>query len=182
MNKPGLKNKKGFTLWFTGLPSSGKSTLANAVADELKKQGLLVESLDGDLFRQTISKDLGFSREDIQKNDERVAFISHLLTKNGVVVVASFASPYRQDREKARKQIGNFVEVYVKCPLEECIKRDPRGNYKKALTGEIPNFIGVSQPYEEPENSEIVVETNKENLTQCLNKIIDTLKKMEYLN
>ncbi|PIS17283.1 MAG: adenylyl-sulfate kinase [Candidatus Nealsonbacteria bacterium CG09_land_8_20_14_0_10_42_14] len=177
-----MKNKKGFTLWFTGLPSSGKSTLADAVADELKKQGVLAERLDGDLFRQTISKDLGFSPEDIQKNNERVAFVAQLLTKNGVAVVASFASPYRQDREKAREQIKDFVEVYVKCPLTECIKRDSRGNYKKALAGEIPNFIGISQSYETPVNPEIVVETDKESVAESTEKIIAALKKLDYLS
>ena len=168
MNELNVKTKKGFTLWFTGLPNSGKSTLAEAVADELKKQGLQTERLDKDLFRQTISKDLGSSPEDIQKNNGRVAFIAHFLTKNGIIIITFFASPYLKNREKAREQINNFVEVYVKCPLEECIKRDTRGNYKKALAGEISNFIGISQPYEEPKNSEIVVETNKENITQCL--------------
>ncbi|MFH1575617.1 MAG: adenylyl-sulfate kinase [Candidatus Nealsonbacteria bacterium] len=176
------KYNQGFTLWFTGLPSSGKSTLANAVAEALKKRGIPVEKIDGDLFRQTISKDLGFTPEDIQKNDARAVFVSQLLTRNGIATLTSFVSPYRKDREKAREKIGNFIEVYVKCPLEECIKRDPKGNYKKALDGEIPNFIGLSSPYEEPENPDIVVETDKESIIQCTQKIISALKTFGYLN
>lgn len=176
------KHNRGFTLWFTGLPSSGKSTLADAVAEELKKKGIPVERLDGDLFRQTISKDLGFSPKDIQINIERVSFIAGLLTKNGVAVLVSFVSPFREGREKARKEIGNFVEAYIKCPLEECIKKDPKGNYKKALAGEIKNFIGLDIPYEEPQNPEITVETNKEDIKKSSEKVIAALKKLSYLN
>jgi len=175
-------NTKGFTLWFTGLPSSGKSTLADEVARELEKRGKNTERLDGDLFRQTISKDLGFNPEDIKTNLERVSFVAHLLTKNGVAVLVSFVSPYRESRQKARKEIGNFIEVYVKCPIEECIKRDPKQNYKKALAGEIANFIGLTLPYEEPENPEITIETNKEDLKKSSEKVIAFLEKQGYLN
>lgn len=175
------KLHQGFTLWFTGLPSSGKSTLADEVALELKKRGLLVERLDGDLFRKTISKDLGFSPQDIATNIERAAFVAHLLTKNGVAVLTSFVSPFGEGREKARKEIGNFVEVYVKCPLEECIKKDPKGNYKKALAGEIKNFIGLDITYQEPQDPEIIVETNKEDLKTSSAKVIAGLEKLGYL-
>jgi len=173
--------KKGFTLWFTGLPSSGKSTIADAVAQELKKSNLQVERLDGDAFRKTFSSDLSFSAEDIKKNNERVISVSKSLTEKGMAVLVSLISPYRQSRENARKEIGDFVEVYVKCPLEECKKRDPKGNYKKALAGEIPNFIGISSPYEEPESPEVIIETDKEDVAQCAQKIIATLKKLGYL-
>lgn len=178
-----IKNTaKGFTLWFTGLPSSGKSTLADAVAKELKeKYNLPIERLDGDEIRQTICKDLGFSSEDRQKNIERITFMAKLLTKHGIGVVASFVSPNRQVRNRARGIIGNFVEIYTKCPVEKCIERDPKGNYKKALSGELVQFTGVSDSYEEPENPEITVETDKEDVNQCAQKIITSLKKLGYL-
>jgi len=173
---------KGFTLWFTGLPSSGKSALADAVFRELGKYGLPVERLDGDIFRKNFSWDLGFSAEDIKKNISRAVFISKLLTKNGVAVLASFVSPFQESRTLAREEIGNFIEVYTKCPLEECIKRDPKGNYKKALAGEIPNFIGIAMPYETPLNPEIIIETDKESIEQSCQKIIKYLKELGYLN
>ena len=173
---------RGFTLWFTGLPSSGKSTLADEVAKELKeKYNLAVERLDGDAVRQTICKDLGFSAEDRKINIERVTYVAKLLTKHGVVVITSFVSPQKEVRNWSRQQIGNFVEVYTKCPLEECLKRDPRGNYKKALAGEIAQFTGISDPYEEPDNPEIIVETDKEDIQQCTQKIIASLKKIGHL-
>jgi len=173
--------KQGFAVWFTGLPSSGKSTLADAVGVELVKRGKRVERLDGDVFRRTVSKDLGFSPEDIKTNDERAVSVVAASAQSGAVVLASFVSPFRESREHARKQIGNFIEVHVKCPLEECIKRDPKGNYKKALAGEIPNFIGLGVPYEEPQNPEIVVETNKEEVFQSSQKVITALEKLGYL-
>jgi adenylyl-sulfate kinase len=176
-------SQKGFTLWFTGLPASGKTTIANAVAQELeRKYALPVERLDGDILRQTICKDLGFSAEDRQKNIERVTYIAKLLTKNRVAVLTSFISPNREVRNWAREAIGNFVEVYTKCPIEECIRRDPKGQYKKALTGQIAQFTGISDPYEEPENPEIIVETDKENVKQCVKRIIKSLKKLGYLD
>lgn len=177
-----LALKKGAVLWFTGLPSSGKSTLAEAVAQEFKKSGLPVERLDGDVVRETISRDLGFSAEDRQKNIERVTFIAKILARNGIMVLTSFISPQRKVREWARKEIGNFIEIYTKCPVEECIKRDSKGNYRKALAGEILNFTGVSDPYEEPESPEIVVETDKESVERCVEKIIKFLKKLGYLD
>lgn len=172
----------GFTLWFTGLSGAGKSTLADAVARELEKYSIPVEKLDGDIVRQTICKDLGFSAEDRQKNIERVTQVAKILTKNRAAVLASFISPYKQIREQARKEIGNdFIEVHVKCPLGVCIERDPKGLYKKALAGEIKNFTGISDPYEEPESPEITVETHKENVDQCTKKIIRFLKDKRYL-
>ncbi len=173
--------KQGFVLWFTGLPSSGKSTLADAVAAELLGRGKKVERLDGDVFRQTVSKDLGFSPEDIRRNDERAVAAAFISAQSGAAVLASFVSPFRESRRVARSKISNFVEVYVKCPLEECIRRDPKGNYQKALAGEITNFIGLTVPYEEPENPEIIVETNKEDIVESSQKIIAALEKTGYL-
>ena len=140
-----------------------------------------VERLDGDVVRRTLSRDLGFSREDREENIRRVAFVAKLLTRNGVAVLTSFVSPYRKMREEARKEIGDFVEVYVKCPLEVCMQRDVKGMYKKALVGEIKNFTGISDPYEEPLNPEIVVETDKEGVEACVNKILRKLEELGYL-
>lgn len=178
-----ITSGQGFTLWFTGLPASGKTTLADALAQQLSgRYGLRVERLDGDIVRQTLCRDLGFSAEDRQKNIERITYIARLLTKNQVVVITSFVSPQKEIRNWARRQIRDFVEVYVKCPVEECIRRDPKGLYRKALSGEIAQFTGISDPYEEPDHPEIVVETDKENVEECVKKIINVLKKMGYLN
>jgi adenylylsulfate kinase len=172
--------KKGFTVWFTGLPSSGKSTLADAVAEKLKAKGMKVERLDGDIIRRHLWKELGFSKEDRDENIRRVTYLASMLTRNGVAVLTSFVSPYREIREEARGKIGKFVEVYVKCPLEVCIQRDTRGMYKRALAGEIEDFTGISHPYEEPLNAEVVVETDKETIGESVNKILERLKELGY--
>jgi len=173
----------GFTLWFTGLSGSGKSTLADTVAIELEKYGLPIEKLDGDVVRKTICRDLGFSAEDRQKNIERVTEVAKLLAKNRAAVLTSFISPYRHIRDTARKEIGeHFIEVFVKCPLDVCIQRDVKGLYKKALAGEIQNFTGISDPYEEPENPEIVIETDKETVGKSTRKIIHHLRKNGYIS
>lgn len=182
--KFGIENipNKGFTLWFTGLSGAGKTTLADAVAAELEKYGLPVEKLDGDIVRKTICRDLGFSAEDRQKNIERVTEVAKLLAKNRAAVLTSFISPYRHIRDTARKEIGeHFIEIFVKCPLETCIQRDVKGLYKKAIAGEIQNFTGISDPYEEPENPEIVIETHKESMEQCTQKIMHYLRENKYL-
>jgi adenylylsulfate kinase len=173
--------KKGFTLWFTGLPSSGKSAVADRVAEILKEKGLKVERLDGDIVRKSLTGDLGFSKEDRDENIRRVTFVAKLLTRNGVAVLTSFISPYREIRAESRKEIGNFIEVYVKCPLEVCIERDVRGMYKKALKGEIKEFTGVSDPYEEPLNPEILLETDKETLEESAARVIQKLNDLGYL-
>ncbi len=173
--------QQGFTLWLTGLPCSGKTVIADLVATELKKRGLKVERLDGDIVRKSLTKDLGFSKEDRYKNIERVTFVAKLLTRNGVIVIASFVSPYNEVREMSRREIGNFVLVYVKCSLEECIKRDSKGMYKKAIAGEISNFTGISDPFEEPINPEIIVETDKESPNESKNNVIRKLEKLGYL-
>jgi len=171
----------GFTLWFTGLSGSGKTTLAKMVEAELRSRGMKVERLDGDIVRQSLSRDLGFTKEDRDKNIERVTFVAKLLTRNDVVVITSFISPYREKRAEARREIGRFVEVYCKCPLEVLIERDVKGLYSKALRGEIENFTGVSDPYEEPENPEIVVETDKETPEESFRKIIAWLEGHGYI-
>jgi adenylyl-sulfate kinase len=171
----------GFTLWFTGLPCSGKTTIAEVVEKELRDRGLNVESLDGDEVRQHLSKDLGFSKEDRDTHISRMGFIAKLLSRNGVATLGAFVSPYREVREHIRGEIDNFVEVYVKCPVEICIERDVKGMYKKALAGEIQNFTGVSDPYEEPLDPEIIVETDKETLAESVEKVLRKLEEMEYI-
>ncbi len=143
-----MNEQKGFTAWFTGLPCCGKTTIADKVAEILKQKGYKVERLDGDIIRQDLTNDLGFSKEDRDENIRRVTFVAKLLTRNGVAVLTTFVSPYKEMRNNARKEIGNFVEIYVKCPLELCMKRDVKGMYKKALEGKIKNFTGVDDPYE----------------------------------
>ncbi len=172
---------KGFTLWFTGLPCSGKTVLADAVAEELKAKGMKVERLDGDIVRKSLTKDLGFTEEDRNMNIERVTFVAKLLSRNGVVVLASFVSPYNKIRAYSRKEIGNYVLVYVKCSLEECENRDVKGMYAKARAGEIKDFTGIDHPFEEPNEVEIVVETDKQTVNQSKEIVLKTLNKMGYL-
>ncbi|HKY71400.1 MAG TPA: adenylyl-sulfate kinase [Nitrospira sp.] len=174
---------KGFTLWFTGLSGSGKTTLAHSVAKVLRERGMKrLEILDGDVIRTHLSKGLGFSREDRDTNIHRIAYVCELLTRNDVVAIAAAISPYKESRDYARKNISNFVEVFVKCPLEILVQRDPKGLYRKALNGEIEHFTGVSDPYEEPENPEIIVETDKENVDASTQRIISRLEAIGYLN
>jgi adenylylsulfate kinase len=172
---------KGATIWFTGLPCSGKTTLALKLSAELKKRGMNCEDLDGDITRKYLSKGLGFSKEDRDENIRRVGFVCSLLTKHGAMTTAAFVSPYRSIRAEIRKMIGNFVEVYVKCSVEKCIERDVKGMYKKAIAGEIKNFTGVSDPFEEPEKPELVVETDKESQEESLKKILAKLEELGYL-
>jgi adenylyl-sulfate kinase len=172
---------RGFTVWFTGLSGSGKTALALKLEEVLRGRGLKVERLDGDIVRKSLTRDLGFSKEDRNMNIERVTFVAKLLTRNGVAVLSSFISPYRARRAKSRAEIGNFVEVYCKCSLDALIERDVKGLYKKALAGEIQNFTGVSDPYEEPENPEVVVETDKETVEESLVKIVHKLEELGYV-
>ncbi|KKM93973.1 hypothetical protein LCGC14_1203010 [marine sediment metagenome] len=172
---------KGFTLWFTGLPCSGKTVLADAVAKELRNQGMKVERLDGDIVRKSLTRDLGFSEEDRNMNIERVTFVSKLLTRNGVAVLASFVSPYNKIRDYSRKEIGNYILVYVKCSLEECENRDIKGMYAKARAGEIKDFTGIDHPFEEPDITDIIVETDKQTVEESKNIILQALKEMDYL-
>lgn len=176
------KGDMGFVVWFTGLPASGKSTVAKLLVRYLKGPGFKVEYLDGDLVRPWLSPEAGFSREDRVRHLRRVAFVCHLLARNGVVVVASFVSPYRDVREEARRIINSFVEVYVKCPLEVCMERDPKGLYKRALAGEIEHMTGIDDPYEEPLNPEVVVDTSTMSPEECLNVVVDRLKELRYID
>jgi len=176
-----FEDNPGFTVWFTGLPSSGKTTVAKLVEKELRARGLRVERLDGDIVRQNLSKDLGFTKEDRDKNIERVTFVAKLLTRNGVAVLTSFISPYREKRDQARREIGRFVEVYARCPVEVCMRRDPKGLYNKALAGEIENFTGISDPYEEPLNPEVVIETDKETPEDSAAKVLVRLEVLGYI-
>jgi len=161
-----------FTLWFTGLSGSGKTTLANGVKDRLYRLGVKeVELLDGDVIRTNLSKELGFSKEDRDTNILRIGWVCQLLNKHGINVIVAAISPYGQTRRKTRRMIDNFVEIYVKCPIDILIKRDTKGLYQKALNGEIKNFTGISDPYEEPIKPEIIVETDKLSIKESLVKI-----------
>ena len=172
---------RGFTLWFTGLSGAGKSTLANQVRDVLLERGMKVEVLDGDVVRQNLSKGLGFSKEDRDTNIRRIGFVCHLLTRNDVVAIAAAISPYQSIRDDNRALIGRFVEVYCKCDIETLKERDPKGLYEKALRGELPNFTGVSDPYEAPTDPEVVVDTAAEDEAASLDKILQKLAEMGYV-
>lgn len=164
--------RDGFTLWLTGLSGAGKTTLGRMVSSEFSARGLRVEFLDGDLVREGLCRDLGFSPEDRMKNIERVCFVAGLLNRHGVVVVASFIAPYKRMRDHCRKELSRYVEVYVKCPLDVLVERDVKGLYKKAFNGQIEGFSGVSDPYEEPDNPDIVVQTDREAVEESFNKIV----------
>jgi sulfate adenylyltransferase len=175
-----LNGHKGATLWFTGLSGSGKSTLANAVAGELHKAGIRTYVLDGDNIRQGLNSNLGFSPDDRKENIRRIGEVAKLFTDAGVVNTTAFISPYIEDREIAanlQKATGTFFEVYVKADLDICEERDPKGLYKKARAGEIPNFTGISAPYEEPKEAALVVDTGKQSLEDCVKAVLDVLKK-----
>src|SRR5579864_8065566 len=161
-------SNKGFTIWFTGLSGAGKSTLSEAIEKRLNARGRNVEILDGDVVRTHLSKGLGFSREDRDTNIKRIAFVCSLLTRNGVICISAAISPYRETRAWARQEIGNFVEVYVKCPIDVCRERDVKGLYKLADEGKLKNFTGVDDPYEKPEDPEQVIETDKETVEESV--------------
>jgi adenylyl-sulfate kinase len=165
----------GFTIWFTGLSGAGKSTLAEALEQHLRSQGRNVEVLDGDVVRTHLSKGLGFSREDRDTNIKRIAFVCKLLTRNGVATISAAIAPYREAREWARAEIENFLEIYVKCPLEVCRQRDVKGLYKLVDEGKLKNFTGIDDPYEEPEHPDLVVETDKETLEESVTRILQVL-------
>jgi adenylyl-sulfate kinase len=176
-----MKNQRGFTAWFTGLPCSGKTTIADIVAERIRSKGYKVERLDGDIVRKGLTSDLGFSKEDRDENIKRVTFVAKLLSRNGVAVLATFVSPYKARRKKTREEIKNFIEIYTRTPLETCIKRDVKGMYKKALEGEISNFTGIDDPYEEPENPELILDTDKETIAESVEKVLTKLIELEYI-
>ena len=169
---------KGSTVWFTGLPCSGKTTVAEKALEILRAQGRPVEMLDGDELRKHFSAGVGFTKEDRANHLKRVAYLCHLLTKHGVLVLATFVSPYRENRDYARQLIGNehFMEVYADAPLEECIKRDVKGMYKKALAGEIKQFTGVDDPYEAPLKAELTLHTATEKLDESVERLFADLR------
>lgn len=173
--------QQGITIWFTGLSGSGKTTIALEVERKLKERGRRVERLDGDLVREYLTRDLGFSREDRDENIRRVSFVASLLTRNGVIVLCSFISPYRKARREARELIGYFAEVYVNAPLAVCEERDVKGLYKKARAGEIPEFTGVSDPYEQPEAPELELRTDQLKVEECAEAVISYLHEQDYL-
>jgi len=177
----GVHSERGFVVWLTGLSGAGKTTIASALVPELRAAGRRVELLDGDVVREHLSKGLGFSREDRDENVARIAFVARLLARNGVAVVVSAISPYRGARESARRAIGDFVEVHVAPPLEECIRRDVKGLYAKAIAGEIPSFTGVSDPYEPPSNAEVTVDTSTVDLPSSVARVTTALAALGYL-
>ncbi len=169
---------KGTVLWLTGLPSAGKSTLAHEVERRLFERGCGAYVLDGDNLRHRLNRNLGFSPEDRQENIRRVGEVANLFADAGIIVLAAFISPYREDRERARalNSPARFLEVYCKCAVESCEQRDPKGLYRQARKGEIKGFTGIDAPYEEPENPEIIVETDKHSLEECAEQILRSLE------
>jgi len=173
--------KKIFTLWFTGLPSSGKTTLSLNVYNKLTATGLDVDYLDGDVLRKTITKNLGFTKEDRNRNIDQAISLAHETNNQKKHTVCAFITPYREKREQARNTIEHYIEVYVKCPLEVCEKRDVKGLYKKARAKEIDHFTGISDPYEEPQNPEITVATDQLSIEESSDLVFAYLKEHEYI-
>lgn len=169
---------EGFTLWFTGLSGAGKSTVSNILDHRLRSFGAKVEVLDGDVVRTHLSKGLGFSKEDRDTNIRRIGFVCQLLSRNGVIAIAAAISPYRETRDWVRSQVPHFVEVFARCPLEKLVERDVKGLYKKALAGEIKEFTGVSDPYEEPLQPEVIIDTHVETPEQSADKIWGKLEEL----
>jgi adenylylsulfate kinase len=177
----GAENQRGFTLWFTGLSGAGKTTVAEIVEHEIKERGLRVEVLDGDIVRTNLSKGLSFSRDDRNINVLRIGFVANLLTRNGVAVIVSAISPYKEARDQVRRRIIDFVEVFVDVPLEVAAERDVKGLYKKAFAGEIDHFTGVSDPYEPPVAPDLVLKTDEETPEESARKVIEKLEFFGYL-
>ena len=186
LNKPDrekLLNQKGVVIWFTGLPSSGKSTLAHVVEEELYKRGHLSYVLDGDNIRHGLNKNLGFSPEDREENIRRIGEVAKLFANSGAITMTAFISPYRKDRDKARQLLEDweFIEIFVKVSLEEAEQRDPKGLYKKARAGEIKEFTGISAPYEEPMNPELVIDTNELDVEKSRDVVIRYLEEKKII-
>jgi adenylylsulfate kinase len=178
-----LNNHRSGLVWFTGLPSSGKSTIAHLIEKELFKSGIRTYVLDGDNVRHGLNSNLGFSRDDRQENLRRIVELSKLMMDAGLIVLAAFISPYREDRKYVKEKFNNdnFLEIYVKCSVEECEKRDPKGNYRKARAGIIQNYTGVSAPYEEPENPDLVIDTEKLDLKGSVQEVLNLLKGKKFI-
>ena len=173
---------EGFTIWFTGMSGAGKSTLAERLIARLRESNAKVELLDGDVVRTNLSQGLGFSKADRDTNILRIGFVSHLLSRNGVIAVVAAISPYRETRDEVKRRIGNFVEVFVDCPLDVLVERDTKGLYKRALAGEVGHFTGVSDPYEPPTDPCVVVRSDRESIDESLDKIWLELAKRGLIN
>lgn len=169
---------EGFTLWFTGLPGAGKTTVSELVWRRLRRHDARAELLDGDILRTSLSKGLGFSKEDRDTHIRRIGFVCRLLSRNGVIAIAAAISPYRAIRDEIRRSVTRFVEVYVSCPLEVLIARDAKGLYRKALAGEIPHFTGVSDPYEPPLDPEVILHTDRETPEESAAKVWGRLEEL----
>lgn len=175
-------SQRGVTVWFTGLSGAGKTTISQALAELLRAHQYKFEILDGDIVRLNLTKGLGFSKEDRDENIRRIGFVSHLLTRNGVIVLVSAISPYRDIRDEVRDRIGDFVEVYANAPLNVCEDRDVKGLYKKARAGEIKGFTGIDDPYEHPLNPEVECRTDLEDLSESVNKVLRVLAERGYVS
>ena len=174
--------RRGVTIWFTGLSGAGKTTITQALAMKLTEHNYPIEVLDGDVIRQNLTKGLGFSKEDRDENVRRIGFVANLLTRHGVIVLVSAISPYRDIRQEVRGKIGDFVEVFVNAPLATCEARDVKGLYKKARAGEIKSFTGIDDPYEAPINPEVECRTDLETLEESLAKVFGKLEELGYLS
>ncbi|MFW9262320.1 adenylyl-sulfate kinase [Nostoc sp. CALU 546] len=177
-----VEKQRGITIWLTGLSGAGKTTICQFLETELQRTGYKIEVLDGDVVRQNLSKGLTFSKEDRDENIRRIGFVANLLTRNNVIVLVSVISPYRAVREEVKKQIGDFIEVYVNAPLEVCEQRDVKGLYKKARDGEIKNFTGIDDLYEIPLEPDVECKTNEESIAQSANKVLTKLEELGYTN
>lgn len=174
-------NHPGFVVWMTGLSGAGKTTIALILEKELRQRNVKIERLDGDVVRQSLTRDLGFSKEDRDKNIERVAFVAKLLSRNGVGCICSFISPYQAVRDQVRAETTNFLEVFIDAPLEVVIDRDVKGMYKKAIAGEIPNFTGISDPFEAPSRPDIHIRTDLHTPDACAQQILAHLEQIGYI-
>jgi adenylylsulfate kinase len=173
--------KKGLTIWLTGYSGAGKTTLANNVKNILTHRGHSCELLDGDVIRQHLSLGLGFSKEDRCENIRRIGFVAELLSRHGIIVIVSAISPYKSARDEVHNRIPHFIEVYIKCSIEECERRDVKGLYKKAKAGELNFFTGISDPYEEPDKPDIICNTEFETVEQSTQQIIESLERLRYV-
>ncbi|UCE96562.1 MAG: adenylyl-sulfate kinase [Candidatus Bathyarchaeota archaeon] len=177
-----MSKDQGFVIWLTGLPGSGKTTIAQKLLRELKTRKLKVELFDGDEVRKNLSKGLGFTKEDRDTHNKRVIYVCKLLTRNDVNAIVSLISPYTSTRSYARNNLPKFVEVYLKCSIKKCIERDPKGLYKKALSGEITNMTGIQDPYEEPSNPEVLLNTEHDSSRKNVEKVLKKLEELGYIN
>ncbi|MDR7521694.1 MAG: adenylyl-sulfate kinase [Armatimonadota bacterium] len=180
--RQGLGRRQGCVVWLTGLPGSGKTTIATALAEDLRREGVPVEVLDGDEIRAHLSPELGFSPPERELHNRRVIFLAKLLSRNGIVAIVALISPYRAIRDAARAELGRFVEVWVKCSVEECMRRDPKGHYRRALDGQNPQMTGVQAPYEPPPDPELIADTEQWPVERCVAEIRRVLVEQGYLN